>query len=336
MDERDQISEAVRARIIQAAKELHAESDFSTLPTVSAVRRRANCDMNAASEVLREWKTQLTARPAPVAVVVPDNVMQAFTEAVSVSWAVCQDLANANLRSAQADWDRERETAEGMRRELADSWEEVSNELEIANRRLAELLRAQEQADVRISQLSEDLAKQTARADQAEFRLGEMEIRLNERKSELDNAHEEIKLVRQELTDARSLHLSEKNQLEKVSASEIEKAKSELANFQGRADELAKMRDKQIETLQQELGSAGIKLNELVQELATLRAETKVAGEASKDQRKQAASEAHRMAERFVKLQNERDESVRLAANLQGQLQAVQRQCDSLMLKNAK
>lgn len=340
MDQQDQVADKVRARIIEAAEALYLEAGHEKLPTVDAVRRRAGCDMNSASLVVRDWKRQLTVKAEPVATVVPDAVMQVFMDVLGSAWGVAQDLANASLRTAQTAWERERDEQESMRAELSDLWEKVAQELTEANERNADLLRAQEKAAADeltlqeiIGALRADLADQKARADQAEARVAEIEHRVADLKSELALAHNETKAVRAELTEARSTHLSEMNQLKNVSAGEIETARSELATYKGKTEEAINARDRQLESLQRDLTTANGVAQQAQSDLNALNAETKALEKVAQEQRKSSAAEAHRQAERFTKLQAERDEAVRGTAHLAGQLEAVQQQCADLMTR---
>lgn len=343
MDQQDYVADKVRARIIEAAEALYLEAGHEKLPTIDAVRRRAGCDMNAASLVVRDWKRQLTVKAEPVATVVPDAVTQVFMDVLGSAWGVAQDLANASLRTAQTAWERERDEQESMRHELAELWENVSQELAAANEKNTELMRAQVLAieneaalQEQIRTLTADLAKQQARAEQAEARAEEIEHRVADLKSELTIAHDDLKAVRTALTEARSTHLSELDQFKAVAAGEIEKARSALATHEGKAEEAINARDRQIEALQSDLTNANALTQQVRGDLTALQAETKALAKVAQDQRKTAATEADKLAERFTTLQAERDEAVRVSAHMSGQLEAVQQQCADLMAKFKK
>ncbi|MBI6621539.1 hypothetical protein YA0783_24940 [Pseudomonas corrugata] len=338
MEQQDQIPEEVRLRIIEAAEALYLESGHEKLPSVDAVRRRARCDMNSTNRVVRDWKRQLTTRVEPVATLVPEAVVKVFNEVVVSAWLTAQDLANTNLHAAQIAWERERADSDSVRNELSELWDNVTHDLADANERIAELSRAQEVTTEekaalleQIQVLTADVAKQAARADQSEARAEEIERRVIDLKNDLSAAHDETKAVRTELTSARSTHLAELNQLRAVSATEIESARSALAIHQGKTDEAINARDRLIEQLQEKLLEA-TELSQRAQgELAALTAETRALDGVAKEQRKNAAAEAHRMAERFTKLQGERDDAVRQFAHVSGQLEALERQCTNLM-----
>jgi colicin import membrane protein len=336
MDSSNQVPENIRARIIEVAEALYAESGFERLPSVSHVRNIAKCDMNAASAIVREWKAQLSVKAAPVAVVVPEAVAKVFNEVLGAAWSAAQDLANESLRVAQASWEKERKDLDGMRAELASLYDELSNQLDDEKRENALLIRAQDksQADIKmleqqVSQLHSESAAQSARADQAEARAEEIQHRADDLKAELAIAHDDTNAVRNELSEARLSHVTEVAQLNKVSSAEIEKARAALATLQGRSDEAIAGKAQQVETLQEQVESLGQRLADSQTKLATLSAQV----EAAKEARKNAGAEALRQAERFTHLQGERDDAVREASHLGGQLEAVQRQNSELMAK---
>lgn len=315
----------IRARIVEAADRLFEESGGLRYPVIADVRRLAKADMNATSAVMREWKRQQSAKPEPVAVAVPEQVQQAGMEQLAVVWSAAQDLANASLRSAQASWAVEREEMESMRHELAQLYESQARELEDAQQALGTALSAQESAQTHAAQLFERLTAQQGRADQAEARAQEIEHRAADLKEELARAHEETKSVRQELTEARVLHLAETEQLKTVAAQQIELARSELATFKGKAEAIQEGQAKQIEQLQTDLLQCKA-------QLATVTAEGKA-----------AAQDAAREAKRSEGLQAERDQAQQEAAaarenaaRLAGQLEAVESQSAALLERLTK
>lgn len=315
----------VRARVIEAANQLFEESGGVRFPVIADVRRLAKTDMNATSAVMREWKRQQTAKPEPVAVSVPEAVQLAAQESAATTWLAAQDLANASLRSAQASWAVERDEMESMRQELAQLYEAQARELEEAQQALGVAIRAKEEAERNASELAERLNTQQSRADQAEARAKEIEHRAADLKEELARAHDETKAVRQELTDARVLHLAETEQLKTVAAQQIEQARSELATFKGKAEAIQESQTQQIEQLQ-------VNLLQYKTQVATATAEGKA-----------AAQDAAREAKRSEGLQIERDQAQQQAAaarenaaRLAGQLEAVESQSAALLERLTK
>jgi len=166
-----QMSKEVRDRVFAAADELYEQSDRESFPTVDVVRRAAKVNMNDASAAMKEWRRAQTSQASPLAVQVPDAVMQAAQAFVGSLWSQAQELANESLRAAQAGWEAEREELDVMRQELAEAYEAQASELEVTAGRLAELEKteAAARAEVvelraRLSEASEHVATSEARA----------------------------------------------------------------------------------------------------------------------------------------------------------------------------
>lgn len=122
----------VRERITAAAEEIYEQSGFESFPTVDQVRRAARADMNTTSHVMRDWRREKTTRAVPVAVTVPEVIVQANASALSQLWQEAQDLANESLRAAQSAWEVEREELDVMRKELSNAYEDQASDLEEA------------------------------------------------------------------------------------------------------------------------------------------------------------------------------------------------------------
>lgn len=168
----------IRERILAAADELHRAGGGERLPTVDEVRRHARVDMNAASAVMRDWRRQQIAKPAPVAIAVPEVIAQASQQALAQLWTQAQELANESLRSAQAAWDSERAELEQMRGELAEAFESQAAELEDAQARSEKLLEdacvTAQRAEAELARMRAELIAAASRADRAEAAAGEL------------------------------------------------------------------------------------------------------------------------------------------------------------------
>lgn len=227
----------VRARIISAIEELYDQlGRGDQFPTVSDVRARARADMNTCSTVFREWKRQQTAKPAPVAVDVPEPVKAAHIEAVGIVWNAAQEQANASLREAEAKWELERGDNETMRRELADAYEGAVTEADQARSALGEALRAKDALTQQNQQLAQQLAEAREGLAQQTTRADENERRANDLRDELRVAHDETAAVRQELSQARLTHLAELDQQKGVAAEQIERLNESLATTRARLE----------------------------------------------------------------------------------------------------
>lgn len=295
-----EIAQEVRNRIVASANQLYEQAGRADFPTVDAVRRHAKVDMNAASTVMKEWRRMQTATPAPVAVVVPDRLRQVSDTALASLWAEAQEIANEALRAAQASWDAERAEAEAIREQVASAFQAQAVELDTATARVAELEKALAESVARGDSLAERLDQQEAatqaathRAELAEQHVEQIEQRAADLKAELDRAHADVDRLRTERDQAAA------------------RADHATANAAATAERAEALRD----------------------ELATVKAKAEAADQAHQEQRKTAAQEAHRVAERLTKAQADRDAAVKEAglaredaANLRGQLETLQTQ----------
>jgi chromosome segregation ATPase len=185
----------VRERIISVADQLYQEAERERFPTVDQVRRAARVNMNDASAVMKEWRRAQTAQATPVAIHVPDAVQQASAAAVATLWQQAQELANENLRAAQAGWETERGELDAMRQELAEAYETQARELEQVKAQAAAGEQAAQEAAQRaadeLAGVRRELVEALTRADRAEARADEIERRVSDLRAELDHAHRE-------------------------------------------------------------------------------------------------------------------------------------------------
>ncbi len=315
-----ELTKDTRDRIFAAADSLYEQAGRAAFPTVDAVRKTARVNMNDASAGMKDWRRAQTAQAAPVAVQVPEAVMQASSAALSALWQEAQELANESLRAAQAGWDAERIEAETLNKQMADAFEAQKAELEAAQARIDELetagRRAAADAEVQRQQIEEArnaLLGMQQRAAVAEQRAEEIERRASDLRTELDHAHQEAAQGRAELAGVRQAH-----------AAEIGALRSDLAASQAKAEAAAE--------------KAAAATDALRTELVTVKAKAEAAQDAHQEQRKQAAAEAHRTAERMTATQTERDQASKgerqareEAATLRGQLDALKDQSAQLM-----
>ena len=279
------------------------------MPTVDQVRRLAKVDMHAATAAMREWRRQQTAQAAPIAVAVPEVVAKANEVAIAQLWTQAQELANQSLREAQSAWDAERAELDQMRVELSDAFEAQAAELELAKTRIEALEReARETAAIAAAELQKlrdelgqvraELGVATTRAERAEATAAELDHRVADLRGELDRAHADVDQVRAELGRAHA---------------DVDQARAETQRTAADA-----------EGLRNELGA--------------LKAKAEAAEQAHQEQRKEAAKEAQRCAEKLLAAQKSHDAIAKeaatareTAARLSGQLEAVQVQNAALL-----
>lgn len=291
-----------RERVFAAASQIFEESGRQTMPTVDQVRRLAKVDMHAATAAMREWRRQQTAQAAPIAVAVPEVVAKANEVAIAQLWTQAQELANQSLREAQSAWDAERAELDQLRVELSDAFEAQAAELELAKSRIEALEReARETAEIAAAELQKlrgELGAATTRAERAEAAAAELERRVADLRGELDRAHADVDQVRAELSRAHA---------------DIDQARAETQRTAADAEGLRN-------------------------ELAAAKTKAEAAEQAHQEQRKEAAKEAQRCAEKLLAAQKSHDAIAKdaatareTAARLSGQLEAVQAQNKALM-----
>ncbi len=239
----------IRERIIQAANDLYRQADRQTFPTVDQVRRHARVDMNAASAIMREWRRSQTVQAAPVAVHVPDAVVNANNQVLVALWTQAQELANESLKTAQSAWNAERNELDEMRQELANAYETQAAEFELfktqtADKELAHQ-EAAKQAASDLASVRTELAQALTRAERAEAQVGEIERRANDLRGELDRAHEDIDQARCVLADHQKLTAS--------ITVERDAAKSELTRILATAEAMSETHREQCNAATQEL-----------------------------------------------------------------------------------
>jgi colicin import membrane protein len=188
MQQNSGIPADVKDRIISTANALYEQSGHQSMPTVDQVRRAAKVDMNAASQVMREWRRAQTAQSTPVVVNIPELVQTASTNAVIAIWQQAQELANENLKNAQGAWEQERQELDAMRAELAEAFEAQAAELEQVKAQLAQANDLAANQAKELVQLKEQYQGAITQSEKAEIKLNEIERNANTLRLERDEA----------------------------------------------------------------------------------------------------------------------------------------------------
>jgi len=301
-----------RERVITAAVQLYEEAGRDRFPTVAAVRSLSRVDMNTVSSVMKEWRQSQTMQAAPVAVAVPESIQRSASSTIAELWLSATELANQSLRSAQASWEKEREDLDGMRSELATSYEGQAAELESIKQQLAD---SEAKSADQVKQLAgarQSEAEAISRAERAEARAVDL-------REELDRALSEIDRQRTELTDARS----------KTDAAHTatEAARAELVRVQAQADAQAKQAAAEATKATERLAQIETDRDKIRAELATANATQKAADQ-----------ETIRLNGRVTKAESDLDDARKLAsaaredaAKLTGTMEALKTQVAELM-----
>lgn len=192
----------VRERVIAAAVELYEQAGRERFPTVDAVRRASRADMNTVSLLMREWRDSQRPSVAPIAVAVPEVVVQAHQAALASVWMQAQELANESLRKAQAGWQVEWNNVDEVRQQGAAAYDKLQAELNDVKQQLADAQAQSEELARELATVRQREAEANSRADRAEARVVEMEKRVDDLRGELELSHAEVERVRADQAQA--------------------------------------------------------------------------------------------------------------------------------------
>lgn len=213
-------SAGIRDRVFAAADALHAETGRRNFPTVDAVRKRAQVNMNDASTCMKEWRRSQTSTVTAVPAQLPSVLQESCLAALAALWKEATTLANDALRVAQAGWEAERADNEVLYRQMADAYDSQAAELERGNAEINDLkLRAEEaSAEIIKMRLGQAVAERNRESavqtlGEAQTKLLEVGQRIDEMRSERDAALAETSAIRSQLAN---LHASYVEQIEKI------------------------------------------------------------------------------------------------------------------------
>ena len=324
------LSQDIKERIFAAADALHAASETGEFPSVEAVRQESRAGMNNVVEAMKEWRqnqrkqVQAVREPLPVEL---HGVVQSMGQSL---WETAQQLANESLDAAKVAFETEKSDLIQLSAEQSESFEKQTAELEAAQARIAELERQATAAAAAAQATGQELeTTRSARlaAEQAAAlanqKAEEIERRAAELRAELNHAHTEAEAA---ATAAKATADSLRADADRL-RTERDKAQQrhELAEAEG-VKLAASLAAAQGETMKAQAALAGV----------TAKAEA--TEQAHAEQRKRAAEEVHRTAERMTKAEGERDDATKAAteareraAGLAGQLQAMQEQNAALL-----
>lgn len=183
-------------RIWSAADALFEQANRSAFPTVDAVRRAAQVNMNDASAAMREWRQRQIDRAKRSELPVPVALDRTFRQALEAMWTAAQTVAGQALDEAQAAWDIERQEAQTLSRQMGEAFDTQSQEIHVA-REKSEALEHQhreslvrlEKMQVQLANCQEDALRAKAEAAHAAIKAEEAERRAVDLRQELDHAH---------------------------------------------------------------------------------------------------------------------------------------------------
>ncbi|MGA4074238.1 DNA-binding protein [Ralstonia nicotianae] len=234
-------------------------------------------------------------------------------QAAPVAVSVPEVVQQASSAAVTAIWQQAQELANESLRNAQAAWETERAELDGMR---AELAEAFERQAGELDAAGKALAAAHADAEQQAQELAATRQQLAEAISRADKAEARITEIEHRAADLRA---------------ELDRAHADADRLRAEQVEAQKKAASEIET-------AHATTEATRTELVKVQAKAEAQAEAHAEQRKQAAQEAHRAAERLTKTQTERDEAQKAtaearerAAGLAGQLEAVQQQNAALL-----
>ena len=320
-----------REQIFEVADNLDAAGQN---PTLAAVRKAiGGGSFTTISEAMNEWRSRKTAEATPIRDPAPQIVTEKLTELGVDVWSIALEMANKRLASEREALEVVRVEMEESRQEAAELADQLTVELDEAKARIEVLEASEKSAKAEVDKVRSEMIAIRERAATAEARANELRI-------ELDHAHKELEHAHKESLQLRSERDKEK-ELAKANVQQVEHLKSELATanvisnqVEQRANELRtelEHESHECEKLRENLKAIAIEQERVREELVTVKTKAEAEREASQERRKEAAKEAAHQAERYTKLQTERDDARRAeaaareeAASLRGRVDVLE------------
>lgn len=333
--------------IIQAGQELQA-----TGRNITGFALRQKVGGGNPSRLKQVWDEYISSQAVTKAEPVAELPVEVADEMAAVTKALTDRLANLAVElNDKAVKAAERRVAEVIRT-AGEQREQAERELADASQTVDDLENSLDEAKRRVEELENLLSKQRNTNQDLSIELAHARERLavivqssktaaDEHIAELNRLNAGIDAERtrqrQEVDQIRA-ELAEQKKISQAVAAERDQIKAELATAKAKAEAASSEAARQVEGMRAELKEqknaaqeAATERDQIRTELAAVKAKADAAEQVHQEQRKQAATEAHRMAERMTKANNNMEEANKEAreareeaATLRGRIQALE------------
>lgn len=237
-----QISEEIKARIIEVAEQLHSQNK-DKFPTVAEVRSASKADMNSVSIVMKQWRQSKLMPVKQIEETAPSELLELSNQLTSKIWSEAKQQADSKLRDAETKFNEERAETDEIRNQLASECDRLNTELEQITELKDDAVKAQNEALQQIEQLKSELQQseqsklvEIAKNKELQQHISTLKSQLNERDADLkalksehsqhiDELNAELRTVKSEysqqleqcnqnLNTLKSEHLNEIKQIE--------------------------------------------------------------------------------------------------------------------------
>lgn len=178
---------STKERIFDIADEIDAGGQN---PTLAAVRKAiGGGSFTTISEAMKEWRSRKAAKEARPLVPPPTTVTERLADLGTEIWSLALEVANDQLTAERDAFDKARAVLEIEKQEAVEMVDQVTADLEVSLRRIAESESAERAARADLSALREQAAALSERTAAAEARAAEASRRADDLNAELARVH---------------------------------------------------------------------------------------------------------------------------------------------------
>lgn len=209
-----QISEEIKARIIEVAEQLHSQNK-DKFPTVAEVRSASKADMNSVSIVMKQWRQSKLMPVQKIEEAAPTELLELSNQLASKIWSEAKQQADSKLRDAEQKFNDERAETDEIRNQLASECDRLNTELEQITELKDDAVKAQNDAQTALNEALQQIEQLKSELQQSEqFKLveiaknKELQQHISTLKSQLNERDADLKALKSE----HSQQLEQRNQ----------------------------------------------------------------------------------------------------------------------------